>query len=84
MPTKSPQNRPNTPRSKTQTTLRAVTQPPAAPTEPEPEPRTAAPLTEAQIATRAYEIWQRRGSPMGQDTQHDWYAARAELERERT
>lgn len=35
------------------------------------------------IAARAYEIWKRRGCPMGQDGDRDWYAARAELEAER-
>lgn len=36
------------------------------------------------IAARAYEKWQLRGSPMGQESSdQDWYAARAELEAER-
>jgi hypothetical protein len=35
------------------------------------------------VAARAYEIWQRRGCPMGQDSSHDWHAAREELEQER-
>lgn len=35
------------------------------------------------IAARAYEIWQRRGCPMGHESEQDWHAARAELERER-
>jgi len=35
------------------------------------------------IAARAYEKWQNRGCPMGQDGQSDWYAARTELEQER-
>jgi len=35
------------------------------------------------IAARAYEIWQRRGCPMGHDSEQDWHAARAELSRER-
>ena len=34
------------------------------------------------IAARAYEIWQRRGCPMGHESEQDWHAARAELERE--
>jgi hypothetical protein len=40
-------------------------------------------LPEQLIAARAYEKWQRRGCPMGQDAAQDWYAARAELEQER-
>jgi hypothetical protein len=40
-------------------------------------------LPEQLIAQRAYEKWQRRGCPMGQDGAQDWYAARAELEQER-
>ena len=40
-------------------------------------------LPEELIARRAYEKWQRRGCPMGQDAAQDWYAARAELEQER-
>jgi Protein of unknown function (DUF2934) len=40
-------------------------------------------LPEQLIAARAYEMWQRRGCPMGQDAARDWYAARAELEQER-
>jgi hypothetical protein len=35
------------------------------------------------IAARAYEKWQRRGCPMGQDSTQDWFAARRELEQER-
>jgi hypothetical protein len=34
------------------------------------------------IAARAYEIWERRGCPMGHDSEQDWHAAKAELERE--
>ncbi len=33
------------------------------------------------VAQRAYEKWQRRGCPVGDD-QHDWYAAQAEIELE--
>ena len=41
-------------------------------------------LPEELIAARAYEKWQLRGCPMGQDgSAQDWYAARAELEAER-
>jgi hypothetical protein len=35
------------------------------------------------IAARAYELWERRGRPMGHETEQDWHAARAELEQER-
>ena len=40
-------------------------------------------LPDELIAMRAYEKWQRRGCPMGQDAAQDWYAARSELEQER-
>lgn len=40
-------------------------------------------LPEELIASRAYEKWQLRGCPMGQDSEQDWYAARDELEQER-
>lgn len=56
---------------KTKPVLRAVTQPPPAD------------LSDELIAQRAYAIWQRRGCPVGQDGQSDWFAARAELEQER-
>jgi Protein of unknown function (DUF2934) len=39
-------------------------------------------VTEQEIALRAYEKWQRRGCPLGSNSEDDWYAARAELERE--
>ena len=48
-----------------------------------PAPQLASDLPEQLIAMRAYEKWQRRGCPMGQDAAQDWYAARAELEQER-
>lgn len=35
------------------------------------------------IASRAYELWQRRGCPMGHESAQDWHAARAKLEQER-
>lgn len=35
------------------------------------------------IAARAYEKWQRRGSPSGDNGSHDWHAARTEIEQER-
>lgn len=40
-------------------------------------------LPEELIRQRAYEIWQRRGCPMGQDGTQDWHAARFELQQER-
>ncbi len=46
-------------------------------------PTPAADLPAELIAARAHEIWKRRGCPMGQDSDQDWYAARAELEAER-
>ena len=48
-------------------------------------PRVApfADLPEELIAARAYEKWRQRGSPMGQDSARDWFAARSELEEER-
>jgi Protein of unknown function (DUF2934) len=39
-------------------------------------------VSEHDVAVRAYAIWQRRGCPLGNNPQDDWYAARAELERE--
>jgi hypothetical protein len=50
---------------------------------PEPTPAPANDLPDELIAQRAYELWKRRGCPMGQDSERDWYAARAELEQER-
>ena len=35
------------------------------------------------IAHRAYQLWRARGCPIGQ-AHEDWYAARAELEKELT
>ena len=51
-------------------------------------PAESAPVTPAEppdelIRLRAYELWERRGCPMGQDGEQDWYAARDELKRER-
>jgi hypothetical protein len=43
----------------------------------------ASDLPEELIAARAYEKWKLRGCPEGQDSERDWYAARAELESER-
>ena len=40
-------------------------------------------LPEELIANRAYEKWQLRGCPMGQDGEQDWFAAKDELEHER-
>jgi hypothetical protein len=46
-------------------------------------PATPVDLPDELVAARAYEIWQRRGSPTGQDTSVDWLAAKSELEQER-
>jgi hypothetical protein len=59
-----------------QTTSPQAVAPPASPASPEDIP-------DELIAARAYEKWQRRGSPAGQDGSHDWHAARVELEQER-
>ena len=47
-------------------------------TSPNTEPSTS---QEDLIAQRAYEKWQQRGCPIGDDW-HDWYAAQAEIELE--
>jgi hypothetical protein len=39
-------------------------------------------ISDEMIAVRAYEIWERRGRPHG-DNERDWFAAREELEQER-
>jgi hypothetical protein len=56
---------------------------PAAPTKKaQPAPARASseplPVTDALIATRAYEIWQERGCPAGLDLDH-WFEAEREL-----
>ena len=59
---------------------------PAQPAQPIEVPQPASPsadIPDELIAARAYEIWQRRGCPMGQDGAQDWNAARQELEQER-
>jgi hypothetical protein len=40
-------------------------------------------MPDALIAARAYEMWQRRGSPADHDSTRDWFAAKEELEQER-
>ena len=50
---------------------------------PEPTPTTPDAIPDELIAARAYEKWQRRGCPVGQDGERDWFAARSELEQER-
>lgn len=76
------------PRASTSAKPKAVVQPvkPAAPTKSKPKPKSkpagkptisAAPTTE-QISVRAYEIWLRKGRPLGQDTQN-WLEAEAQL-----
>lgn len=47
------------------------------------DPTRALAVPEELIAARAYEKWQLRGCPMGQDGVQDWLAAKAELEEER-
>jgi hypothetical protein len=46
-------------------------------------PQTPADIPEELVAARAYELWQQRGCPTGQDGAEDWYAAREQLEQER-
>ena len=46
-------------------------------------PQTPADIPDELIAARAYELWQQRGCPMGQDGAEDWHAAREQLEQER-
>lgn len=80
------------PRASTGAKPKAVVQavkPTAAPAKPNPAPKaaagktpiSAAPSTE-QISKRAYEIWLRKGRPLGQDTQN-WLEAEAELKTQR-
>jgi len=45
--------------------------------EPEVQP-VAKRLDETQIATRAYELWQERGCPIGSQ-EEDWFQAEQEL-----
>ena len=40
-------------------------------------------ITDEAIAVRAYQKWQQRGCPLW-DGETDWFAARAELEQDRT
>lgn len=39
------------------------------------------PLDDKDVALRAFVLWQRRGSPLGDDLT-DWFEAEAELQRE--
>lgn len=48
-----------------------------------PESAEPAGIPDELIAARAYELWQRRGCPMGHAGEQDWHAARSELEQER-
>ncbi len=41
------------------------------------------PVTDDQIADRAYHIWQSKGCPEGDDGEENWRAAKAQLEAER-
>jgi len=54
-------------------------------TAPTTKPESSAPagIPDELIAARAYELWQRRGCPMGHAGEQDWHAARSELEQER-
>ncbi|MET0391324.1 MAG: DUF2934 domain-containing protein [Polyangiales bacterium] len=69
----NPKPAPVTPINRPATEAQSSTPAPAAP---------RAELPEELVSARAYEIWQRRGSPAGGDTESDWFAARAELEQE--
>jgi hypothetical protein len=60
---------------------RASTPPP--PPDQYSDPVRVSVVPEELIAARAYEKWQLRGCPMGQDGLQDWLAAKAELEEER-
>ena len=44
--------------------------------------QSAVEISDELIATRAYEKWLQRGCPLWED-QQDWFAARADLEKER-
>jgi len=61
----------------------AVWQQPSAVSDPARPETAERAIPEELIAARAYELWQLRGSPTGEDGSGDWYAAKAELERER-
>ncbi len=44
----------------------------------QPDARPGQTVDEASVATRAYELWQERGRPIGSD-QEDWFKAENEL-----
>jgi hypothetical protein len=46
--------------------------------DPDVQPGSPDTVDERTIATRAYEIWQQRGCPIGSD-QEDWFQAESEL-----
>jgi hypothetical protein len=46
--------------------------------EPGVQPSPMETVDEAEIASRAYELWQERGCPVGSD-QEDWFRAEEEL-----
>jgi hypothetical protein len=84
----------NTPRPVSETNVAPFVDPPASQrgpattknalqASPKPARAPSADIPDELIAARAYELWQRRGCPMGHDSAQDWHAARAELEEER-
>jgi hypothetical protein len=68
--------------SKKQTASKRATKPDLVPATAGSEPP-AGDMPDELIAVRAYEKWQQRGCPMGQNSAQDWFAARQELEQER-
>jgi hypothetical protein len=85
----------NTPRPASETNVAPFIEPslsrrgPATAGSAEPQDATTASqptvddIPDELIAARAYELWQRRGCPMGHDSSEDWHAAREELAQER-
>ena len=53
-------------------------EPVAVPATPEPQATTPPPVTDEQIAQRAYDIWVEKGRPYGQEDEN-WAQAVAEL-----
>jgi hypothetical protein len=50
---------------------------------PDVQPNPTGAVDESEIAARAYDCWQERGCPVGDD-QADWYRAEQELRSRRT
>jgi hypothetical protein len=73
------QKKQSAPQTKSSPKIAAVPTP--VPDAPAIEPAADIPIE--LIAKRAFEKWQRRGSPMGHESEQDWFAAREELEQER-